>query len=152
MLRSRRPFGIRLLILIVCFSLTTPCAVSASIVPEVQPCASYYLSCYQTYVCPVGNGEIQVWFDVIGAGTQDELGTLSIMVYESTDNKNWTWKDAYLHEDYSNMLKYNTAQNMSYVSYQGVAGRYYKAYVCIWGGSDGNGDTRYVWTSSQRAT
>lgn len=27
----------------------------------------------------------------------------------------------------------------SYVSYQGAAGKYYKAYVCIWAGKNGGG-------------
>ena len=39
-----------------------------------------------------------------------------------------------------------------YVEYQGVAGRYYKSYVGIWGGPDDTGDARYIWTSSERAT
>ena len=29
---------------------------------------------------------------------------------------------------------------------------YYKAYVGIWGGPDPGGDSRYIWTSSERAT
>ncbi len=119
---------------------------------QLMPRASYYLMGYQTYVCPVGNGEVQVWYDVIGAGTQDELGTLRIMIYESSDNQNFTWKKTFLHEDYSSMLAYNTSSHMSYVSYQGTAGKYYKAYVCIWGGKDGKGDTRYLWTSARVAT
>ncbi len=118
----------------------------------VMPCASYYLSAYQTYVCPIGSGKIEVWFDVVGVGTQDELGTLSILVYESSDNENWTWKRSFLHEDYDNMIAYNTNNHMSCVTYQGTAGKYYKAYVGIWGGSDGSGDTRYLWTSSKQAT
>ncbi len=138
--------------LALCICLTVPCSAFAASVPEVQPCASDYLSSYQTYVCAVGGGEVQVWFDVVGAGTQDELGTLSIKVYESSDKVNWTWKTTFLHDRVSNMLAFNTFRHMSHVTYQGTAGKYYKANVCFWGGSDGNGDTRYVWTSPERAT
>ncbi len=149
---KHQSFTIKLISLLLCLTLVSPCIASAAVVPEVQPCASDYLGLYQTYICAVGNGEIQVWFNVVGSGTQDELGTLSIMLYESSDNQNWTWKTTFLHENYSNMLGFNKPRHMSYVSYQGTAGKYYKAYVCIWGGSDGNGDTRYLWASSEQAT
>ncbi len=143
---------VKIISLVLCVSLITPCGANAAEVPEVQPCASYYLSCYQTYICAVGGGEVQVWFDVVGVGTQDELGTLSIKLYESSDNQNWTWKTTFLHEREGTMLAFNTFRHMSHVSYQGTAGKYYKANVCFWGGSDGNGDSRYVWTAPERAT
>ena len=50
------------------------------------------------------------------------------------------------------MLGHNTHFYGSHVDYQGVVGRYYKAYICIWSGKDGDGDTRYFWTGSTKAT
>ena len=79
----------------------------------------------------------------------DELGALSISIYESTDGTNWTWKKTFTHDSTSGMLSYNDDYHSGYVSYNGVAGRYYKAYVCIWGGKDGDGDTRYFYTSAK---
>lgn len=114
--------------------------------------ASYYLSSYQAYVYPAGSGEIQVWFSVTGVNYMDDLGALSIEIYESKDNSSWTYKETFMHTDYSNMLKENAISHMDCVTYQGVKGRYYKAYVCIWAGKDGGGDTRYYWTSSKKAT
>ena len=114
--------------------------------------ASYYLSSYQAYVYPAGSGEIQVWFSVTGVNYMDDLGALSIEIYESKDNSSWTYKETFMHTDYSNMLKENAISHMDCVTYQGVKGRYYKAYVCIWAGKDGDGDTRYYWTSSKKAT
>lgn len=118
----------------------------------VAPCASYYLDLYNTYICPMGSGNLQIWFEVMGTGIMDEIGTLRIVLYESTDNVNWTWKKTFLHEDYSSMLIEDDFYHSSYVSYTGTAGRYYKAYVCIWAGKDGSGDTRYMWATSVRAT
>lgn len=114
--------------------------------------ASYYLSSYQAYVYPAGSGEVQVWFSVTGVDYMDEIGALSIHLYESTDNTNWTSVKTFRHSGYTNMLTEDDIQHVSHVSYQGVAGRYYKAYVCIWAGKDGGGDTRYYWTSSKKAT
>ncbi len=129
-----------------------PSAAMAAAVDPVTPQASAYLASYNAYVCPMGGGELQLWFNAMGDGIVDELGSLRIMLYESTDNENFTWKKTYLHDEYDNMLAYNDYYHASYVTYQGIVGRYYKFYICIWGGKNGKGDTRYFWTSSDRAT
>ena len=133
-------------------SLAHPFSVSAATNEAVMPCASYYLDAYNTYICAVGGGDIQIWFEVMGTGDMDELGTLRIMLYESTDNVNWTWKKTYSHENYDTMLIEDDYWHMDCVTYDGIAGRYYKAYVCIWAGKNGSGDTRYMWATSVRAT
>ena len=114
--------------------------------------ASYYLDSYNTYPYNAALGKIRVYFDVTGIDYMDEIGTLNIQIYESTDNQNWTWVKTYRHDSTSGMLGYNKIYHSGYVEYPGTIGRYYKAYVCIWAGSDGNGDTRYLWTHSQKAT
>lgn len=132
--------------------LAVPTYASASEIETVQPRASYYIDSYQTYVYPAGSGKVQVWFDVTGTTYMDDLGTLSISLYESKDNSTWTHAKTFSHFDYPSMLDHNDYFHMSHVDYQGVAGRYYKAYVCIWAGKDGGGDTRYLWTSAKKAT
>ncbi len=137
-----------LMLLLACLS--APALAAAA--DPVAPCASYYLTSYNAYVCPMGNGALQLWFRVVGTDYMDELGTLRISLYESTDNVNFSRVKTFLHEDYDTMLSYNDDFHASYVSYQGIAGRYYKFYICIWGGKDGQGDTRYFWTSAKLAT
>lgn len=122
-----------------------PLGVSAS----VQPRASAYLDNYNAYIYLPGNGEVRVYFNVQGTNYMDELGALSIKIYESTDNSTWTRVVTRTHDSTPGMLSYNDDYHSGYVSYNGVAGRYYKAYVCIWGGKDGQGDTRYFWTSAK---
>jgi len=141
-----------IVMLLVVVTFVQPLTVGAVDNGAVMPCASYYLDAYNTYICAVGNGDIQIWFEVMATDDMDELGTLRIMLYESTDNVNWTWKTTFLHEDNSQMLLKNDFWYMNYVPYDGVAGRYYKAYVCIWAGKNGSGDTRYMWATSVRAT
>ena len=118
----------------------------------VESRASDYLNSYTAYIYPAGWGKIQVWFTVDGTGTMDEIGALSIQLYESRDNETWTWLKTYDYTDYSGMLGYNNFYHDGHVDYNGTIGRYYKAYVCIWGGKDGDGDTRYFWTPVERAT
>lgn len=118
----------------------------------VEPRASDYLSLYSAYVYNAAWGKIQVWFDVEGTNDMDEIGTLEIQLYESTDNTNFTWVKTFDYTDYSDMLGYDDFSHTGHVEYSGTIGRYYKAYVCVWAGKNGSGDTRYFWTSSQKAT
>ena len=140
-------FTTMLLVMVLFFS-----AAGLPALATVQSRSSDYLSLYNGYIYPAGNGEIQVWFKVTGAGTQEALGALSIQIYESTDNSNWTLVRAYSHNTYPNMMAYNTYYHSGHVDYQGVAGRYYRAMISIWGGGMTIGDNRHFYTSSKLAT
>lgn len=118
----------------------------------VESRASDYLLSYSAYVYRAGWAKIQVWFDVTGVDDLDEIGALEIQIYESKDNENWTWVKTYGYSDNAGMLGYNDFSHSGHVEYSGTLGRYYKAYVCIWGGKNGAGDTRYFWTNSEKAT
>lgn len=152
MYKKKNSAILRLVAILLVVTLTLPVTVSAASVETVQPRASYYLDSYNAYVYPAGSGKVQVWFSVIGVDYLDELGALTIKIYESTDNSNWTWVKSFSNFNYPEMLGYDHFYHSGHVEYQGVAGRYYKAYVCIWGGRDGDGDTRYFWTSAKKAT
>lgn len=137
-----------LVAIILCLILTFAFPVSASAVGDdaLMPCASYYLDAYSAYVYVTDSGEVQVWFDVMGTGWMDEIGALSIRLYESTDGTNWTWVETFLHEDCDTMLFYDECYISSHVSYpNGSTTKQYKAYVGIWAGKNGDGDTRYFW-------
>ena len=144
--RSRSLFTCMVAFLLI-FSLI--CPVHAD---TVEPRASDYLSSYGAYVYPAGWYKVQVWFNVDGVTYMDEIGSLSIQLYESSDNETWTWVKTYKYTDYSDMLGYNDHYHSGHIEYQGAIGKYYKAYVCVWAGKDGDGDTRYFWTSPVKAT
>lgn len=141
---------IRLVALMLVLVLVVPANVSAAAAETVQPYASSYLRSYNSYIYPAGSGRVQVWFTVRGTGVMDELGMMTIHLYESRDNSNWTWLRSYSHENFPSMMGYDEWIHEGYVQYQGIGGRYYKAYVCVWGGKNGAGDSRYFWTDSQQ--
>ena len=118
----------------------------------VESRASAYLSSYSAYIYPAGWGKVQVWFEVDGTGYMDEIGTLEIQIYESKDNATWTWVKTFEHQNDAGMLGYDNFYHTGHVQYNGTIGRYYKAYVCVWAGENGDGDTRYFWTPSEKAT
>lgn len=151
MYNRKKSVIVRLVAMLLVVALALPVSVNAAVTETVQPYASSYLSSYNAYVYPAGSGRVQVWFNVRGTNYMDELGTLRIALYESKDNSTWTWVKSYSNLNYSSMLGYDDYFHEGYVSYQGIGGRYYKAYVCVWAGKDGSGDTRYFWTSSQQA-
>lgn len=119
---------------------------------SVTPRASDYLDSYNAYICPMALGKIHVWFSVTADDYMDDIGTLTIQIYESTDNQTWTWVKTYKHSTTSVMLAHDDIFYSNYVEYNGIIGRYYKAYVTIWAGKDGGGDTRYMWTQPKKAT
>lgn len=121
-------------------------------VNAVEPRASDFLNSYSAYIYSAGWYKVQVWISVTGVTDMDEIGSLSIRLYESTDNENWTWVKTFQYSDYPDMLGYNDYYHSGHVEYQGSIGKYYKAYVCVWAGKDGDGDTRYFWTTPVKAT
>ena len=150
--RKTNRFFIKVIAATLALILFAPINVQAAVPETVLPMASAYLASYTSYICAMGEGELQVWFSVTGTGTQEYLGALSVLVYESTDNQNWYWVKSFLHQNNESMLAQNAYAHMNYVTYQGVPGRYYKAYVGIWGGPADSGDSRYFWTPVEHCT
>ncbi len=151
--RKRNRLFIKVIATVLAVILFTPIHAQAAVPETVSPMASAYLASYTAYICAMGDGELQIWFEVLGTGTQEYLGALIVYLYESTDNENWDCIKTFLHEDYDTMLTQNIFTHANYVPYyEGVPGRYYKALVGIWGGPDDCGDSRYIWTPVEICT
>ena len=136
---------LKIIVLTLILSLCTPCVAMAVTTEEIRPYASNYLTAYNTYICDMGNGEFQIWYEVLGKGTMDEIGVLSIELYVVNSDGSLTWVKTFHHEDYSSMLFYNDDYIYTYTPFQGSSSKTYKAQVCIWAGKNGSGDTRYMW-------
>ena len=150
--RKKSHFLVKLIAIALVISLCAPIGAQAAMPETVQPMASAYLMSYTAYICAMGDGDLEIWFEVTGTGTWADIGVLTVYLYESTDNSNFYWVDTFKFTDYPNMLWHNDFVCVDHVDYEGVPGRYYKAYVGIWGGPDPGGDSRYIWTPVERAT
>ena len=146
-MKNRKPLFFRIAVIILAFALLCPMQVSA-----VESRASNYLASYSAYVYNAGWYKVQVWVTVDGVDYMDEIGALNIWLYESTDNETWECVKHFQYMDYADMLGYDNHYHSGHVEYAGTIGRYYKAYVCVWAGQNGTGDSRYFWTPSQKAT
>ncbi len=115
--------------------------------------ASAYLSSYSTYMRANGGGNVSVWFEVYGTGPMDSIGATTVQLQESTDGgSTFTTIKRFSYLNYSTMLKQDKSGWLSSVSYQGVAGRYYQAYVTVYAAKDGVSDSRTIFASKIRAT
>lgn len=150
--RKRSRLLVKLIAIILAVSLCTPIGAQAAVTETVEPRASAYLAAYTAYICAMGDGDLEIWWEVTGTGTWADIGVLRVYLYESTDNSNFYWVDTFKFTDYPNMLWHDNFFSMDHVDYEGVPGRYYKAYVQIWAGPEDGGDQRYIWTPVELCT
>lgn len=144
--RKKSHFLVKLIAIALVISLCAPIGAQAAMPETVQPMASAYLMDYTAYICAMGNGDLEIWWEVCGTGTWADIGVLYVFLYESTDNSNFYWVKTFRFTDYPQMLVHDDYFCMDYVEYEGVQGRYYKAYVQVWAGPEDGGDGRYIWT------
>ena len=150
--RKKSRFLVKMIEIVLVVSLCAPIGAQAAIPETVQPMASAYLTSYTAYICAMGDGNLEIWWEVCGTRIWADIGVLLVSVYESTDNSNFYWVDSFSFTDYPNMLWHNDYFYMDHVDYEGVPGRYYKAYVHVWAGPEDGGDGRYIWTPVERCT
>lgn len=115
---------------------------------QVMPRESSTLSQYTAYLYVPSGNEIQIWFDIIGTRTLDEIGASRIEVQRSSNGQNWTTVETYLYADYDNMMATNKPTYASYVTYYGTYGYYYRAYVTITGQKGTEFSTRFIYTDT----
>ena len=154
-MKRKNSLLMKVIVFVLIVSLCAPVGAYAAVPETVAPMASAYLASYTSYICAMGDGNLEIWFRVVGTDDWADIGVLTIYLYESTDDVNYSWVKTFDFVDYDDetMLAHNTYYHMSHVDYEdGVPGRYYKAYVQIWAGPEDGGDTRYIWTPVERCT
>ena len=149
MITCKRSAYVRIIALLLALSLAAPCYASAAVIEPVQPMGSDYFDSYSAYVCAMGGGKIEIWFTVSATRSMDKLGALTIMLYESANQEEWTRVKTYTYENYPSMLVQGTILHTYGVPYYGIAGRYYKAHVFFYASKDGTSDSRGITTAVQ---
>lgn len=150
---SRTTTFTKVVSLILVLTLFCPIIASAAVIEPSQPNASYYLTSYGAYIGPLGGGQVKVYFSVTGTTEMEMIGATRVVLYESSDNSNWSIVGNYHYSTTSGMMGYGyTRYSSSTPTYYGTAGYYYQAYVTIWAGNGTDGDSRSFWTSVKQAT
>ena len=117
-----------------------------------QTRASDYIRKSTASITAKGNGKMEISLRLTATAVMGQLGVSSMIVYESTDQTNWSTVGYYTYNTHANLIAYNTSNFAATLTQNGVAGRYYKAQVCFWAGNGTDGSSRYIWTSVVRAT
>ena len=120
-------------------------AVPAFAAEEPAPRASHYIMSTCVYLYQNTNTEFEVWYEVIALGEMTELGAYSIRVQESLDGENWTTVRTFYASDTPSMVRENAWCHNGYVTYTGISGRYYRAYVTLFAeNSSGEGHVAHT--------
>lgn len=94
--------------------------------------SSIFFGSYDSAIYNTSGRNLEIWFDVVGNGSMDEIGVTCIELERSSNNSDWTVVKTFLPEDYPQMICENTAMNYDCVSYLGTYGYYYRAYVTFY--------------------
>lgn len=129
-----RQIFISALVVLILISMSVPAFARAS-----DYLVSYGGSVYKS------DSTVYVSFAVTGTSTMDDIGALSIMVYESSDGEHYSLKSTFRHEATSGMLAHNTGFKAGTISFAGSVNKTYKAYICVYAGKNNDGDSRWFW-------
>ena len=108
---------------------------------NVTPRASDYIMSTCVYLDQTSGTQFDVWYEVIALGLMDEVGAYRIRIQESTNGSSWTTVYTFTPEDEPSIVKEDSNYHVGYVSYTGVAGRYYRAKITLFAeNSTGRGE------------
>ena len=62
--RKKSHFLVKLIAITLVISLCVPIGVQAAMPETVQPMASAYLADYRAYICAMGDGNLEIWWEV----------------------------------------------------------------------------------------
>lgn len=114
---------------LICFLIIGALLVLPVSAESATPYSSAFFGSTDSFIDMVGETDFEVWFDVVSAGTMEELGTVTIKVLRSADGENWVTAKTFSSDHYVQMIQYNTCGVYDCVSYSAYADYYYKAYV-----------------------
>lgn len=144
-MKNKRSVICIILAVVLCFS----CVVTAG---AIEPRASEYLDAYDGYVEAIGNGEVEIWFEVYGKAIMTQIGAQTITLQEkAVGSSTWRTVANYHYTNYDNMMGGGTDYYIDHVDYEGIAGASYKAYITIWAGNNNGGDSRNITTEVEIA-
>ena len=94
--------------------------------------ASNFFGSSDVYLQQTTSTQFRVWFEVSALYGMDKLGASEIKVQKSSDGVNWTTMKTYAMANYSNLICENTGSHVSYVTYTGQTGYYYRAKITLY--------------------
>lgn len=94
--------------------------------------ASNFFGSSDVYLQQTTSTQFRVWFEVSALGIMEKVGASEIKVQRSSDGVNWTTMKTYTPSSYTNMMDENSGVHVSYVTYTGQTGYYYRAKITLY--------------------
>ncbi len=112
--------------------------------------ASQYIIKFSSTITSLGNGKLEIAFDVGAQESMNMLGVKTIILQEKDKDNNWVAVKTYSYANYPNMMAYNKSTMNNSVPYSGDSGSYYRAKVYFYA-EKGGYDTKEFITSEVKA-
>lgn len=115
--------------------------------------SSLYLSAYRAWLTPCSGGEIAVNIDVQAVGEMDDVGALSVKIYESSDGgTTWSNPRTYYSVMYPELVQHDTViYYETPIYHDGTPGYKYYAIVKVYAGDQTGSDSREYQTTTVTA-
>ena len=115
--------------------------------------SSLYLDGYRAWLTPKSGAKIDVNIDVQAVGDMDDIGAISVAMYESADNGvTWSRDGTYYSALYPELLQHDTYWYYETpITHQGTAGYKYCAVVTVYAGDSTGSDSREYQTTTVTA-
>ena len=127
----------------------TFCVVAAN-ANELHVEASEYLSYYNAATDASGSGQIDISYTVSSYATMTQIGASKIVVQEKVGSS-WSSVKYYYASTTTGLLITSRASYTNTITYQGTAGKIYRAAVTFYAGDSTGYDTRDFITNSVTA-
>jgi len=122
---------------LLCLSLFSPIASAEG---------SLYISSYTVSMTAGSNGNVTAWFQITGTSAMDQIGAVEVALFE-----NGTIVKTFYYTSTPGMMTSNKNFYGSSVTYSGIVGRTYSAYVTFQAGKNGDWDNRGMDTTTVTA-
>ena len=110
--------------------------------------ASNYFHQISTYIHRLNDTQFEVWFDVSGVESMQEIGASKITVQRSADGENWQNMFTYRAEYYPQLIDYNTVEHGACIPYHGTLGYYYRGFVTFYAKNSSGIGEMYRYTNT----
>lgn len=120
---------------------------AATVMEEISPHASVYLSSYSAWTSIDSDNKIYVYYDVDATDTVARIGA-KLIVLQVKDAGVWTNVLTKTGTVTNGMLLQNKASHLGAITYQGTEGKTYRAVVTVYAGPASGGDSRIITTNS----
>jgi len=109
--------------------------------------ASDYLAAYSASTSRAGSGKLQVNFEITATTIFPSVGSSRIEIQERSGSS-WTTVMVYTNSSTSSMMGSNTNRHFGNITYNGIAGREYRARVTAFAGGSSGSDSKIFITGS----